>query len=81
VDVLVQGPGPIFFVYFTDLPVVRNYADYRRQDFELRSSFGEELTLRGIMPNPGGRWYMSAAHTAEDIEANHRKNPGSIGDP
>jgi glutamate-1-semialdehyde 2,1-aminomutase len=67
-DVLVQGPGPIFFVYFTDLPAISNYADYERQNFELRSSFGEELTLRGIMPNPGGRWYLSAAHTAEDIE-------------
>jgi len=68
VQVLVQGPAPIFYISFLSQPAMWDYADYMKQDFALRNAFAEELALRGILPNPGGRWYLSAAHNEGDIE-------------
>ena len=68
IPLLAQGRGPIFYLFFTGLTRVRDYDGYLQQDFKLLQNFIEELAQRGVMPNPGGRWYLSAAHTEEDIE-------------
>jgi len=65
----VAGFGSTFVVYFTD-PPVEKYADTLRNDSRMDLSFKQGMTEHGILllPKPLRRGYMTASHTAEDIE-------------
>ena len=63
----VIGDGPVLEAAFTAEPI-RTYADGLRADANLGERFGVELVRRGIFVNPGKKFYLSLAHTPEDVD-------------
>jgi glutamate-1-semialdehyde 2,1-aminomutase len=68
VPLLVQGLGPMFHTGFTALPAVRDYRDTLAYDKARYGRFVREMQERGIRLIGRGLWYISAAHTADEIE-------------
>jgi len=75
IEAIVQGPGPGFGLYFTDLKKIRNSRELlgeKKHPHTLRNVvFHQEMVNRGvfIMPNArGARVYLSASHSEEDAE-------------
>ncbi|HEX4813096.1 MAG TPA: glutamate-1-semialdehyde 2,1-aminomutase [Nonomuraea sp.] len=68
VPLLVDGPGPVFQTYFTDGPV-RDYRDFAATDRARMLRLHAALLDRGVNMVPRGLWFLSAAHTDDDIEA------------
>jgi glutamate-1-semialdehyde 2,1-aminomutase len=68
VPTLVQGPGPVFYVWFTDAPAIAHYAASARVSREPYARFAAAMLAEGVRVIPGGRWYVSLAHTEEDID-------------
>jgi glutamate-1-semialdehyde 2,1-aminomutase len=65
---LVQGPGPMFHVGFTTQPQVRDYRGTFSYDKARYARFIAEMHNRGIRLIGRGLWYISAAHTTEEID-------------
>lgn len=66
VPLRVIGDGPVFQVVFAeDEP--RDYAGMLRADRELAVRFGLACLERGLFVNPGEKFYVSLAHTEEDV--------------
>ena len=69
---IVQGFGPMFQIYFTEIEAIRNYRDYcARVDSKTYSRFVHQLLDHGIYmtPSNGLHWIISTAHTEQDVEA------------
>jgi len=64
----VLGDGPVLQVFFTDDGPLRNHRDLLRADRQKAISFGHELIRRGVYCTPGGKLYLSLAHTEQDID-------------
>jgi glutamate-1-semialdehyde 2,1-aminomutase len=64
----VLGDGPVLQVFFTDDRPLLNHRDLLRADRRKAISFGHELIRRGIYCTPGGKLYLSLAHTDQDID-------------
>lgn len=65
----IQGVPTAFHLSFTDLDAIRDYRDYAGAcDKERYSRFCVAMLERGIRLIERGVWYISAAHTAEQIE-------------
>ncbi|MEJ7914468.1 MAG: aspartate aminotransferase family protein [Chitinophagaceae bacterium] len=67
-NLLVQGLGPMFHSGFTALSEVANYRDTLSYDKGKGSRFIAAMHNRGIRIISRGLWYISAAHTEEDID-------------
>jgi glutamate-1-semialdehyde 2,1-aminomutase len=67
-SLLVQGPGPMFHSGFTPLETVRDFRDTLTYDKPRYASFVAAMQERGIRLIGRGLWYISAAHTVEDID-------------
>ncbi len=67
VPVLVQGLGPVFHMWITDRSSIEEPRTARTEGAAPYARFAEAMVRRGVRPIPGGRWYLSAAHTAEHI--------------
>ena len=65
---ILQGPGPMFHLFFTHRKSVNHYRDYLDSDMEIYEKFIEYLLHEGILSLSRGIWYISAAHSDEDIE-------------
>ena len=65
---LIQGPGPMFHIGFTDLAVVENYRDTLSYDKAKLGQFIIGMQNRGIRLIGRGLVYISAAHKNEDID-------------
>jgi glutamate-1-semialdehyde 2,1-aminomutase len=65
---LAQGPGPVFYTWFTDLPAVESFRDHRAADAAAYARFAELMAGEGIRVIPAGRWYLTAAHTDDDVD-------------
>jgi glutamate-1-semialdehyde 2,1-aminomutase len=65
---LVDGPGPVFNLYFTNQPAVDNYRDYARCDLAAMGRLQRALLDRGVNMVGRGLWFLSAAHTEADID-------------
>jgi glutamate-1-semialdehyde 2,1-aminomutase len=65
---LLQGPGPMFHAGFTALPRVRDYRETLAYDRAAYAAFVFGMQERGIRLIGRGLWYLSAAHTAEEID-------------
>ena len=61
------GQGPVLQPIFTD-EKIRNHTDTLKGDAERARRFGIELLHRDIFNTPGGKLYISLAHTADDVE-------------
>lgn len=68
VSIQVLGDGPVLQVYFTDQRPLRNHRDLMRADKKKAVRFGHELIRRGVYCTPGGKLYLSLAHSDEDID-------------
>lgn len=70
---LVQGPGPMLSVFFTDREKITTtrevYSIPSHPHIRRSAVFFDALTRRGVMVGPVryGRFYISFAHTKEDI--------------
>lgn len=67
-ELLVQGPGPMFNTAFTPLRKVKDYRDTLSFDKNKMRKFIGGMHDKGIRMIGRGLWYISAAHTAEDID-------------
>lgn len=63
----VQGPGPMFNTAFTGLDKVSDYRDTLRSDKQQLGKFIAGMHNNGVRLIGRGLWYISAAHTQEDI--------------
>ncbi len=68
VNVLVQGIGPMFHLAFTRQQAILDYRSYLECDQELYRQFADMLLEEGVRVLSRGLWYLSTAHTDEDIE-------------
>jgi glutamate-1-semialdehyde 2,1-aminomutase len=64
----VIGCGAVFHTLFTDEAETFDYASYTRADAECQKKLLDALLLRGIRPTARGTWFVSAAHTALDVQ-------------
>lgn len=67
-DILVQGPGPMFHLAFTSRDSIVDYRTFLDCDMNAYERFVEFLLDEGVRIIPRGIWYLSAAHTEEDIK-------------
>ena len=67
-QVLVQSPGPMLHLAFTDLPYARDFRDTLKFDKAKNAKFIYEMQERGVRIIGRGLWYISAAHTEADID-------------
>jgi glutamate-1-semialdehyde 2,1-aminomutase len=65
---LVQGPGPMFHAGFTDRTEVNDYRDTLAYDKSLYAHFVARMQERGVRLIGRGLWYVSHAHTDEDLD-------------
>ena len=65
---LVQGPGPMFNLCFTDLESIRDYRDTLRTDKARLGRFISAMHDERIRIIGRGLWYISAAHTEDEID-------------
>ncbi len=74
VEAMVQGPGPVFSIFFTDLDKISSVRDVEgiATHPHIRRSvvFYQEMINRGILlfPYGGGRIYTCVSHSEEDAE-------------
>jgi glutamate-1-semialdehyde 2,1-aminomutase len=66
-QVLVQGIGPIAYVAFTTREAIVDYRTWLDANNERYLRFASMMLDRGVRILGRGLWYISAAHTAEDI--------------
>jgi glutamate-1-semialdehyde 2,1-aminomutase len=68
IPMLIQGPGPMFHTGFNPLESVNNFRDTLQYDKKRLASFIAGMHDRGIRIIGRGLWYISTAHTKDDIE-------------
>ena len=66
--VVTQAGGPVFQLSFMERPA-RNYRDTLAADRSLYGDFALAMLDEGVLVLPDGRWYLSTAHSDEDIAA------------
>ena len=64
----VTGPGPMFHTAFTNNGAATDYRDVLGQDKKKLAAFIAGLHDNGIRVIGRGLWYISTAHTREDIQ-------------
>ncbi|AHF14616.1 aspartate aminotransferase family protein [Niabella soli] len=67
-NLIVTGPGPMFVTAFGGGEMMRNYRDTLKTDRLKLSRFIAAMHDRNIRIIGRGLWYISAAHTEEDID-------------
>lgn len=68
VPLQVLGDGPVLQVFFTDHKPLRNHRDLVRADKKKAVAFGHALIRQGVYCTPGGKLYLSLAHSDGDID-------------
>ena len=66
--IVVQGPGPMFFLGFSSTGKLQTYRDLWDFDPDRGAALVRALKRRGIRVTSRGLWYLSSAHTDTDIE-------------
>jgi len=66
--VTTSGDGAVFQVSFMDHPAA-NYRDTLHAQTALYGDFVLALLDQGVLALPDGRWYVSTAHTDDDIDS------------
>jgi glutamate-1-semialdehyde 2,1-aminomutase len=67
IDAVSTGDGPVFTIHL-HAQTPRNYRDTLGSDKQGWSDFVLALLDEGVLILPDGRWYISAAHSDEDID-------------
>ena len=68
-DIHVMGEESILQIVFLDGPTPRSHSDLKRADTKRATQFSLGLIDRGVFVNPGGKFYVSLAHSNDDIDA------------
>jgi glutamate-1-semialdehyde 2,1-aminomutase len=68
VPLQVLGDGPVLQVYFTERRPLRHHRDLLHADKGKAVRFGHELIRRGVYCTPGGKLYLSLAHSDADVD-------------
>lgn len=68
VEVQIQGPGPMFHVAFATEPLT-DYRSAAKMDTPRYHRLARALLERGVRVLERGLWYVSTAHTEQDIDA------------
>ena len=69
IELLVQGPGPIFQIAFTDATEITDHRSYdNNADKEMFARFQQGMLERGVRLPMGGTWFLSLAHGEEEVE-------------
>lgn len=63
----VQGPGPMFHMAFSTLSRATEYRHLATDDRAAYQSFCRGMLLEGVRLIERGLWYVSAAHTEDDV--------------
>jgi glutamate-1-semialdehyde 2,1-aminomutase len=66
-NMLVQGPGPVFHIGFTDLTEVKDYRSVLMYSKEKLQKFVANLHNNGVRILSRGLWYISTIHNEKDI--------------
>lgn len=66
-DLMISGVGGVFNTTFGTKEVV-DYQTYKRTNLKKQQRFLSGLVARGIRPIPRGTWFVSAAHSMDDVE-------------
>jgi glutamate-1-semialdehyde 2,1-aminomutase len=69
VPILLNGVGSIFHLFFTEQTEMKSHADTLKADAVKRDLFIEAMLEAGVYLLPDGRWYVSTAHSHDDIDA------------
>jgi glutamate-1-semialdehyde 2,1-aminomutase len=69
VPLLVQGTGHLFQIYLTESSDIRTYRDFAATDQTTMGRLHALLLDEGVNMVPRGLWFLSAAHTNDDIDA------------
>ena len=70
VDLLIQGPGPVFCTSFTTAQEITDYRSHvTRTDGSRFATFRKEMLLRGVRLTSRGAWFVSTSHTDTEVEA------------
>ena len=68
-DILLQGPGPVFAMAFTSASEITDYRSHRMNaDEEKYAKFNQGMLDQGVRLTARGVWFVSTAHTEQDIE-------------
>ena len=65
---IVSGLGPVVQVSLTDQDVIIDYRDWANRDNATYQKLVTDLVFKGVRTTGRGSWYVSYAHTAEDID-------------
>jgi glutamate-1-semialdehyde 2,1-aminomutase len=65
--VMTTGGGPVFHLSFMEARP-HTYRDTLAANTALYSDFGLALLDEGVLVLPDGRWYLSTAHSANDVD-------------
>lgn len=65
---VVNACGAVFHLMFTDQKEVNSYAGFQARDAGRYVRFAQGMLERGVLLRQTGLWYISAAHTSENIE-------------
>jgi glutamate-1-semialdehyde 2,1-aminomutase len=68
VPLQVLGDGPVLQAFFVDDKPLRNHRDLMRADKKKAVAFAHALIRQGVYCTPGGKLYLSLAHTDQDID-------------
>lgn len=65
---LVHQVGPMMQILFTEQKEVHDYRAVAACNAALSNALAQELRMQGILILPDGRWYLSTAHTEDDLQ-------------
>jgi glutamate-1-semialdehyde 2,1-aminomutase len=69
IELLIQGPGPCFFTTFTNASEITDYRSHRSNaDEAAYARFHDAMLERGVRLTSRGLWFVSTAHTPQDVE-------------
>jgi len=67
----ILGDGPVLQIFFSEQKII-DYRSTLEADRKKANQFGLDLINRGVFVVPGGKIYISTAHTDEDIDVTLR---------
>ena len=67
VPLQVLGDGPVLQPFFTEA-AIRNHVDSMQADAATAQRWGVEMLKRDVLCSPGGKLYLSLAHSDDDID-------------
>ena len=75
----VSGYPSVFHTFFSDEAETFDYFSYRKSDAKRQKNFIEALPALGVRPMSRGTWFVSAAHTAADVDLTLRAVDVALG--